>query len=114
MTTERGGIRAQQREWESRMGTMSDMQTAEWQEAAGIKPATGERASLLSKMSNTAFDLIRIIEREMSGIRDGDGGWHGSDVMGGVTSDLADLIEEYLRVTSPPAAAPTSDDEFPF
>lgn len=66
------------------------------QAAIGLKPVTGGEAELLSKMSDAAFELIKVIELERSGIRDGDGYWTGSDVMGYVTGNLATLIEQYL------------------
>jgi hypothetical protein len=37
--------------------------------------------------TRTAFDIIRWIELERSGIRDGDGCWH-ADVIAGETDDL--------------------------
>lgn len=43
----------------------------------GIEPATGERAKVLRDLSALCFDVIKIIELERSGIRDGDGYWHG-------------------------------------
>ena len=61
------------------MGSRTDANIAAWQEQSGIKPATGKRAELLSKLSNAAFETIKLIELERSGIRDGDGYWHGSD-----------------------------------
>jgi hypothetical protein len=80
------------------MGAMNRYAIAEWQAKHGIEPATGERAELLDKMSKAAFELIRVIELERSGIRDGDGCWHGGDVWGGVPQNLVDLIEKE-RVT---------------
>jgi hypothetical protein len=73
------------------MGSWTDARIAAWQEQSGIKPATGKRAGLLSKLSNAAFETIKLIELEMSGIRDGDGYWHGSDPMHGMLSELAGL-----------------------
>jgi hypothetical protein len=79
------------------MGSRTDAEIAAWQKRAGIEPATGERAELLRRMSDAAFELIKIIELERSGIRDGDGGWHGSDVVGGTMRDLVGLIERFLE-----------------
>jgi hypothetical protein len=73
------------------MGSLTDYNIAAWQEGVGIKPATGERAKILDSLSEAALRAIRIIEREQSGIRDGDGFWHGSDVIGGMTRDLIEL-----------------------
>jgi hypothetical protein len=83
------------------MGSLTDANIKAWQDATGIKPATGESAEVLQYMSDTAFRLIKVIERERSGIRDGDGFWHGSDVIGGIAWDLVRIIEEYSRVTAP-------------
>jgi len=83
------------------MSTHSGEEIEDWQRKHGIEPATGERAELLCQMSDKAFDLIKIIELERSGIRDGDGGWHGSDVVGGTMNDLVGLIERYLQETRP-------------
>ncbi len=75
------------------MGMMRNMEIAQRQAAAGIVP--GQPADLLRKMSDTAFELIKIIELELSGIRDGDGFWSGSDPMGGTARELANLIRRY-------------------
>jgi hypothetical protein len=64
------------------MGMMTEAVIAAWQKRAGIEPATGRRAELLDNMSRAAYELIRLSELERSGIRDGDGYWHGSDVWG--------------------------------
>jgi hypothetical protein len=73
------------------MGSMTDAEIAAWQRHAGITPASGEQAKLLEALSQAAFTLIKIIELERSGIRDGDGRWHGSDVMGHVVGDIGTL-----------------------
>ncbi|HMF07230.1 MAG TPA: hypothetical protein VKE72_09500 [Methylocella sp.] len=78
------------------MGMRTDAEIEAWQKAAGIEPATGECARLLREMSDKAFKLIKVIELEASGIRDGDGGWHGSDVVGGTMRGLVGIIARYL------------------
>jgi hypothetical protein len=80
---------------EKTMGSRTDWEIETWQKAAGIEPATGERAEMLQRMSNAAFELIKVIQLEQSGIRDGDGCWHGSDVKGHTTDDLVALIQAY-------------------
>ena len=65
------------------MGTVTDANIEAWQRKAGIEPATGEAAEKLCELSREAYELIRIIELERSGIRDGDGRWHGCDPLGG-------------------------------
>jgi hypothetical protein len=89
------------------MSSWTDAKIAAWQKEAGIEPATGERAKLLDEMSKAAFELIKMIELERSGIRDGDGCWHGSDV-GHVTQRLVELIEAErgaMRAESPIATS---------
>ena len=63
------------------MGSMTDANIEAFQKATGITPATGARAELLEELSQAAFQLIKIIEMERSGIREGDGKWHGCDVV---------------------------------
>jgi len=77
------------------MGSYTEAKIEAWQKAAGIEPATGRKAELLRKLSDKAFELIKVIELECSGIRDGDGYWHGSDVMGGIMGDIVGLCQGY-------------------
>ena len=72
------------------MGQMTDAKIAAWQEAHGIEPANGERLERLQEMSKLAYELIRVIELEKSGIRDGNGGWYGSDPLGGIVLQISD------------------------
>jgi hypothetical protein len=81
------------------MGQMTQIQIAEWQKKAGIEPVTGERAKILRQMSAECYELIKIIELELSGIRDGDGYWHG-DAMG-AADVLAKLIERFGEPLGP-------------
>jgi hypothetical protein len=78
------------------MGTITDLRIANWQREAGIEPATGKRAEILEALSKAAYEAIRIIELERSGIRDGDGFWHGSDVIGHMTGDLTGLCKDLM------------------
>jgi hypothetical protein len=79
------------------MGSRTDADIAAWQKAARIEPAAGEHLEALNRLSNAAFEAIKIIELEKSGIRDGDGYWHGSDVIGGMTRDLISLCERLVQ-----------------
>jgi hypothetical protein len=72
------------------MGQMTQARIAAWQETAGIKEATGDRLKRLRQTSKAAYDLIQIIELEISGIRDGDGYWHGSDPLQGKVLEISD------------------------
>jgi hypothetical protein len=73
------------------MGQTSELIVAAWQKKAGLKPAADQET--LRKLSDAAFELIKIIELEKSGIRDGDGYWHGGDVMGGIVSEMRGLLD---------------------
>ena len=98
------------------MGQMTDMRIAEWQKKAGIEPATGERRKALDDLSRQAYELIRVIELECSGIRDGDGRWHGSDALGGTVHNLATQWDRMnIPAVQPDIATPPHDsDQTPF
>jgi hypothetical protein len=74
---------------EKMMGQITDAKIAAWQKKAGIEPAKGKYRTALDELSEACFYVIKIIELERSGIRDGDGGWHGSDVTGYAIEGLA-------------------------
>jgi hypothetical protein len=82
------------------MGSRTDAAIAEWQERAGIEPATGKTAELWEALSQAAYELIKVIELERSGIRDGDGGWHGSDVVGHAMNDVVHLCQRVREETA--------------
>jgi hypothetical protein len=79
------------------MGWRTNLKIAEAQATIGLKPARGREAELLREMSDAAFTLIKVIELESSGIRDGDGRWYGSDAMAGTARDLVGIIKAYLE-----------------
>jgi DNA-directed RNA polymerase alpha subunit len=63
-------------------------------ERQGIEPATGERAEILKELSKVAFELIKIVELERAGIRDGNGHWENdADVIGDVAKTMNRLFE---------------------
>ncbi len=70
------------------MGSVTDARIAGWQKEAGIEPASGARDEALGELSRQAYELIRVIELERSGIRDGDGTWYGSNALEGVIDNL--------------------------
>ena len=94
------------------MGQMTQARIAAWQKAAGIEEATGDRAEKLRELSQLAYELIRIIELESSGIRDGDGFWHGSDPLDGKVSDISDCYQQLQPATPQPATPDTFLDDF--
>jgi hypothetical protein len=78
------------------MGSRTDAEIECWQQQAGIESTCGARAEILGALSKAAYEAIRIIELERSGIRDGDGYWHGGDVIGGMTGTLTSLCKRLM------------------
>jgi len=77
------------------MGTRTNAAIAKWQDEAGIEPARGDHADMLKRIADLAAELISITALEASGIRDGDGYWHGSDALGGTVLKLSDAWQQY-------------------
>ncbi len=94
------------------MGQMTDARIAAWQETHGIEPATGDRAEKLRELSRLAYELIRVIELEISGIRDGDGAWHGSDPLDGTVLQISDCWQRFKADVPQPAQTDTFLDDF--
>ena len=80
------------------MGQATRMQIEEWQRKAGIEPVTGERLEAWRHLQGMCFYAIRIAELEVSGIRGGDGNWHG-DAIGHLYTDLREAIDRLERKT---------------
>lgn len=69
-----------------------------------------ERAIWLARMAAVSADLSKVIELERSGTRDGDGTWHGSDVVGFTIMTVRETMD---RMPSLPAL-PSTDPYMPF
>ena len=76
------------------MGMATEARTKAWQEHAGLEEASGYRLGRLRAISDRAFELIKIIELEISGIRDGDGMWHGSDPLWHTIHDITEAYKD--------------------
>ena len=76
------------------MGQITDQKIRDFQERAGIEPATGKRAELLADMSKCAHELIQVLALEASGIRDGSGQWHGGDPVICIVRRIAEIERE--------------------
>ena len=63
-------------------------------ESADIHPARGDRLSHLDTLSHCAYHLIQIVELEKCGIRDGDGYWSGTDVLGGAVESIGRVFAQ--------------------
>ena len=102
------------------MGQITQARMAAWQQQAGLEPARGGRLEVLRALQREAFELIKIMELEISGIRDGDGGWHGSDVLQGALNEIARLDaalneSDYGHLKNVPVFPPENDSaEIPF
>lgn len=96
------------------MGTITDTNIATWQQKAGIEPAKAGAAERLCELSREAYDLIRIIELERSGIRDGDGSWHGSDPLGGTVLRMSELWQLFNRYREEPVTMVEGVGPVPF
>ncbi len=95
------------------MGLQRDAGIRYWQEKAGLKPATGHYRARLERMSQLAFALIKCIELEKSGIRDGYGQWNAADPIGGIVGDLGRLERaDVADVAACQATADTTVDAF--
>jgi hypothetical protein len=79
----------------------TEAQIAAFEAATGVKRARGGRADALRQISDKAFELIKVIELEYSGIRDGDGHWYGSDVVGAVMGDLQRAMQALDEIDRP-------------
>jgi hypothetical protein len=69
------------------MSVRTDTAIQAWQEHAGLTPASPREWDDLERLQSLAFDLIKVIELEKSGIRQGDGNWYGGD-------PIRDIIRE--------------------
>ena len=94
------------------MGQMTDARIAAWQKANGIEPATGDRLEKLRETSRLAYELIQMIELEISGIRDGDGFWHGSDPLDGTVWQISECWKRSEATTPQPAKQDNFLDDF--
>jgi len=91
------------------MGQLTDARIRDWQERAGIAPARGRRAQTLERLSQLAFELIKVIELERAGIRDGDGHWYGTDPVGGILHDLVAAERDDLHATVSGSDVPVTE-----
>ena len=80
------------------MGASRDSQLAVFADRTGVRPAFGKRLQILQHISGEAFELIKIVELEISGIRDGDGFWGGCDPLDGCTSSIRDHYQLLCQV----------------
>lgn len=103
------------------MGTMTNAAIAKWQEESGIEPARGDRAEMLKRVAELAAEIIALTALETSGIRDGDGYWHGSDPLDGYIRDLYGLWTTFDHNSNkfgpgckPVPLSSLTDSEIPF
>jgi len=56
-----------------------------------FEPLKGADLKKVNQMKEMAKQLLKCLELEKNGIRDGDGFWHGSDPIDAIISDLVRL-----------------------
>ena len=60
----------------------------------------GERVEeVAARIRDIVQRLPEIVELEFSGVRDGDGRWHGADAFGDTLWELAELGDDWQRMT---------------
>src|SRR5262245_10223380 len=82
------------------MGHRTDQSIAAWQAHAGLILPTLDEANLLLSLQEAAFKLIKVIGLEISGIRDGDSLWHGSDPVYGLLAQVQQTCEQIMKMRS--------------
>jgi hypothetical protein len=87
---------------------MSAATIATWQKAR-IEPEKGAYYGALEELSEACFYMIKIIERERSAIRDGDGSWRGSET-GRAIASLAGQCGRVLVVREDEQFRAAADD----
>ncbi len=75
------------------MGQQSDARIADFRVRNGIQLPTAERREWIGRVKRAAVELIEVMVLEEAGIRDGDGYWHGSDVVEGAFTAIERLQE---------------------
>ena len=93
-----------------------DANLASFQEHTGLKPARGRRRQLIKQMQQEALNLIRLLELEISGIREDDECWAGNDPVSGTVYSLRELVQTLHGATDdmpvePDANIPFLEDE---
>ena len=80
------------------MGASRNYQIEKFAEQTGIRRASGERLDVLRHLQKNAVELIKMVELEISGIRDGDGLWGGGDPLYGCVNSIRDRYERLCQV----------------
>lgn len=65
------------------------------EEATGIRRATGRPRKILDGLQALTAKYLEVLALEKSGIRDGDGFWHGSDVVYGMAQEIERGADAY-------------------
>jgi hypothetical protein len=73
-----------------------------------ITPATGGRLECLKRLAEVAQTLPNIIDSEISGVRDGNGYWEGSDALHGTISGMWEALKEIEAIDVCPRCGMTA------
>ena len=68
-----------------------------FQEAAGIEPPVRAEREKLKRLKQLSFRLIELLVLEESGIRDGDGCWHGCGPIHETVCEIQRVWEQRVR-----------------
>jgi hypothetical protein len=98
------------------MGRMRNLEIETFQRKARIHIPDPTTIRAWQELQQQAFQVIKIAELEISGIRDGDGCW-GGDVIGGTLRDLECIVSRLMQINEMrPSGVDIADseDELPF
>lgn len=77
------------------MGQRRNLEIASIQAHIGIRPVQGEAGEALNELQRSAYELVRVIELERSGIRDGDGCWSGCWPLEHLVGEIGQAFNDY-------------------
>jgi len=84
------------------MALLTDSMIRDFQARTGIQAPPHRECAILRAMQAEAFELIKAAELEISGIRDGDGLWHGSDASNIGAKESCERLMDWLAALLDP------------
>ncbi len=96
------------------MGMVTDWEIADFRARSGIAVPEPEIQALWCNLQDLAYEVIKVASLEVSGVRDGDGYWHGAEVIGAtllVLERAVRRLRRYYDYGPTPQPAPTVDED---